>query len=142
MCVEHPLSMHHSSSSFHLSSTISAIRKSFIVWIFFPSPYCSWFANIWDMIIFLHICAISCFVTKIIAFVAYNILIHQWIKWIVIFVERSTNIFISTIFTIHVACIVIPFIDSTIDCLVSKISTSITMSKKEILILHLNLLHK
>jgi hypothetical protein len=50
------------------------------------------------------------------------------------FFDMSTNISISTIFTIHVDFIVMPFSDSTIDCLMSKIFTSITMSKKEILI--------
>jgi hypothetical protein len=41
---------------------------------------------------------------------------------------------ISFVYTIHVSCVFVPFIDSAINFLMSKIFASITMTKKEMLI--------
>jgi hypothetical protein len=81
-------------------------------------------------------------VTKIISFVAYNILIHQWIKWIVISLDISIIISRSIVYMIvswisiiiYVSHIVVSCIDFVVNCFVSKVSASITMTKKNILI--------
>jgi hypothetical protein len=94
------------------------------------------------MSIFFHISTISCFVTKIIEFVAYNILIHQWIKWTVISIDISIRISRSTVYMIvpwisiiiYVSHIVVSCIDFTVNLFASKVSASITMTKKNILI--------
>jgi hypothetical protein len=79
-------------------------------------------------------------VNKIISFVAYNILIHQWVKWIIICVDISISISRSTIYLI-VPCIsiiifvshrVVSCIDFVVNFFVSKVSVSITMTKKNI----------
>jgi hypothetical protein len=82
-------------------------------------------------------------VTKIIAFATYNSLIHQEIQWIVIYVVISISIYRSIVYMIvpsisiilYVPHIVVSCIDFAVNFFVSKVSASIIMTKKYILIL-------